>query len=589
MRPRPDEYLIETKVGTRSRKLVWHDDEPLDLDMPQGWVVEKIDGLIRFRDKSDPDADDHIVTDEFAEGKPKVVQLPSAKVSHGLRPLAVEVVKLAVLRPVYVNSTTPTALHTTAPRQLCQFYGQRYFLIRYRPVSTDFEVSLGTVNIFRYQKTPTGMLVAGFQQGLKINIGGKKILLPPGHSIPLSNVDFFRCTFVLGVHWWRFRMVPTPDQQPPLETDENEIDLREAKRLTTSTIAVMSTLTIFLFAAFILGKMYPEAKKVTTTQVTIKQPKYIPPIAEVKKPEPTPPPTPPPQVVEVKPEPPKPEPPKKVVKREPVKAKKQPQKKIVVAKKEPVKQPAPKAAPAPPVKVVKQGPSPDQLKAIAKAKEQQAEQAQLAKSLGFLSSSKSKPTVDPTSYEKKEGKFANNAAVGGVTSKSNVLDKIANGAPGDGDIKTKSSRGIATDDIKFANNKGLNDVQGKVSSGELYSKNGNPTGHFMSGNSKGLELSGPGELSESEIDKALAKFANRFQYCYEKALLSDSGLGGNLVVQWTIGTSGKASASRVVKSQLNNNDLHSCVLKVLGEVPFPHPKGGEVIVKKTFTFSSSSI
>ena len=130
-------------------------------------------------------------------------------------------------------------------------------------------------------------------------------------------------------------------------------------------------------------------------------------------------------------------------------------------------------------------------------------------------------------------------------------------------------------------------MQGKVSLTELVSKDGNP-GDALGGG-KGLELSGPGELSESEIEKALAKFLSRFQYCYEKALLTDSGLSGNLVVQWDVTVAGRADNSRVVKSQLNSKDLHACVMKVLGDVPFPKPKGGSVTVKKTFSFTSSSM
>ena len=212
----------------------------------------------------------------------------------------------------------------------------------------------------------------------------------------------------------------------------------------------------------------------------------------------------------------------------------------------------------------------------------------MLKSLNFLSTSKNRPTIDASSYESKEGKFSETGKSGTslTASKSNVLDKMVKGTPGDGAISTKSGRTIASK-VSFGKNKGLNDVQGKVSLSELSSKDGNPGGAL--GGGKGLEMSGPGSLTESQIEKALSKFLSRFQYCYEKALLSDSSLGGNLVVQWNVTEAGRAGSSRVVKSQLNNGDLHACVLKVLGEVPFPKPKGGEVVVKKTFSFSSASM
>ncbi|OFZ16213.1 MAG: hypothetical protein A2Z20_00205 [Bdellovibrionales bacterium RBG_16_40_8] len=129
-------------------------------------------------------------------------------------------------------------------------------------------------------------------------------------------------------------------------------------------------------------------------------------------------------------------------------------------------------------------------------------------------------------------------------------------------------------------------MQGRVSLNDLASAGSR--GESLGGGS-GIELSGPGEISESAIEKALSKFLSRFQYCYEKALLSDAGLSGNIVIQWDITTSGSAKNSRVVKSQLDSKQLQGCITGVLSEVPFPKPKGGSVTVKKTFSFTSSSI
>ncbi len=583
MRPRPDEYLITTSIGKVSRKFVWNSEEASDLDLPGGWTIEKAGDQLRIRDFSDRESQDFFAINSLIEGERQKINLPSAKAKNGKRPLAVELVKLKAPRPVYTALPAPNALHTPAPRQLCAFYGQRYFLIRYRPVATSFQISIGATPIFHYHKSTRGFVITSDHAGLKVSVGGRKAVIAPGQSVDLPEVDFFRATFITGVHWWRMRMVPTPDAQPPLETDESEEDLREKSRLTYSTVSFLSLFTVSMFAILFAAKFAPPAPKVVHADVVLRQPKIIPPLPEPPKIVEKEPPPPPPKVVEKEPPPKEKEPaPKKLVQ-------KKPQPKKVVQKKEPSK-PVAKAEPrsprAPVVQKVVKEPPPETSKADQKAAEQQAQQQQLMKSLGFLSTSKSRP-VDTANYDIKKGRFTNSPNVGGMTSKSNVLDNIAKGAAGDGNIKTRSAREVGSN-VKFAKNdgKGLNDVQGKVSLRELASA-GEPGGSL--GNGKGMEMSGPGQLSESEIEKALAKFLSRFQYCYEKALLSDSGLSGNLVIQWTISASGSVKDSRVVKSQLNNKELHGCLTKILAEVPFPHPKGGLVQVKKTFSFTSSSI
>ena len=212
---------------------------------------------------------------------------------------------------------------------------------------------------------------------------------------------------------------------------------------------------------------------------------------------------------------------------------------------------------------------------------------QMVKSLGFLSTSSKRASKDPAKYEQKEGRFTDTPTVGGDVSKSTSLDKIVKDAPGDGSIHTNSSRTVSSSvDFGPRKGKGLNDVQGKVSLGELYASGGK-LGESIGGN--GLSISGPGQISDGEIEKALAKYLQRFQFCYEKALLSDSSLGGKIVVQWTISTSGSGQSPKVLSSQMNNKDLHGCISKVIKEIPFPKPKGGTVQVKKTFAFSSSSL
>ena len=102
-------------------------------------------------------------------------------------------------------------------------------------------------------------------------------------------------------------------------------------------------------------------------------------------------------------------------------------------------------------------------------------------------------------------------------------------------------------------------------------------------------MTGLGRINQDAIEKALAKRLERFQYCYEKALLSDATLAGNIMMGWTISAGGRPGSIRVVKSQMNNSKLNACMTKEIRAIRFPSPKGGIVKIKFPFNFTSSSL
>jgi outer membrane biosynthesis protein TonB len=584
-----EDYLITTWVGETSRKFFWHGEEAQDLDLPLTWVLEKKGDKLYIRNSGLPTAGEQIADqlefDAPQPGKKILVELPSLRKGGLNRPLDVEILRMKPLDPVFILRHQMAPNYTgRGPKQLMQFYGERYYLVRYRPVPPQRTIG----DLFEYAKTPTGYSVLAKTHGIRIKTAAENITLPRAHRADLTEQAFFSATIIHGVHWWRFRMVPTPDSLPPLETEDTEDDVREELRFKQSALAFLIGLMLTLGMMYSKARNEKPAPKIIA-QTEIKVPKIIPPTKEELKPPPPPPPEPkkpePPKVVELKPEKkeePKPEPKQKVAKKTP-----KPKKAEKVAKAKPAKSPEP-PPPMPVAKVVTpEPPSAAEQAAAQKAEETAAMKQQLMKKLGFLGTSSKRAKVDPKDYEQKEGRFTDTPTVGGDVSKTTALDKIVKDAPGGGTIKTNSSRTVSSAvDFGKQKGKGLNDVQGKVSLGELHSA-GAGLGDALGGS--GLSISGTGQVTEPEIEKALAKYLQRFQFCYEKALLSDASLGGKVTVQWTIETSGKAKSPKVVSSQLNNADLHTCIGNVLKEIPFPKPKGGTVIVKKTFAFSSSSI
>lgn len=579
-----EDFLITTSVGTVSRKIIWPGDEPTELDLPNGWLLERTQDKLRIRNLSQPFNEEGDTAFEFdipGPGQRALIELPSA-LPRGLnRPLDVEILRMKAPDPVYmIRHQYAPQYPSKVPKQLMQFYGERYILVRYRPVPPTRSVTYGNMEVFEYERTPTGYAVFPRAHGVRLKTANENIHMDLGSRYDMNEHVFFSSTIIYGVHWWRYRMVPTPDAMPPVETAETEEDIREEIRFQLTAVSFISLFLAALLVLYFQSKHDKPAPKVVS--VEIKKPVVVPPTKEALNPPPPPPKEEPPKVVEVKPEPPKPEPKPKP---QPKVAKKKTPPKKIVAKEPPPKTPEPPPAP---VKTAKAEPPANTGNAAAeKAAETAAMKQQLMKKLGFLSTSSKRTVADPTNYDTPtEGRFTKTPVMGGEVSKSNSLDKIVKDAPGDGNIRTNSSRTVASSVDFGTKGKGLNDVQGKVSMGEL-SSGGSKMGSSLGGS--GIVITGEGTVSDGEIEKAIAKFIKRFNNCYEKALLTDSSLGGKIRMQWTITKTGSGTNPKVVSSQLNNEDLHNCIGKVLKEIPFPKPKGGTVTVSRLFQFSSAAL
>jgi len=590
------EYLLKMKVGSAERSTKWNGQDPISLDHPIGWVLEPTETGFRVYDGTEKDknlrSQSSVVVDEGSWQDHMHIELPASSYGNQKRNMSVDLVRLYPLQPAY-SASTPTASAANKPRQLFMFYGLRYFMVHYRPIGRRHVATVGGNKIFSYEKTSEGYKITPIRESIKLKVPGeRKRTLNVGQSYVIPEETFFNSTILMSVHWWRFQSVPTPDGLPPIETEETLDDEREAERLRKAIHAFIVSFILLTIGMFVMSKK--ERKIIAQTKVELKQPKIIP----VKEP---------PKIVEKKPEPPKPpekKPEKKVAEKKPTPQPKEKPKKVAKIPKPPKPKKVAQKAVAPNPKPVAKAPPrpPPTPKAklppapgiIAKAPTPVAPpppdpNKQLAKSLSFLGTSSAKPMAQvPTNYKNTSNKkFDPKAVAVGGGSPNSQLESMMNVST-DTNIETKSSRTIAGN-IKFGGKGGgkeLNNVQGKVSSKDLYDPNAKFGSGFASG---GLSVTGLGTVDESAIEKALSKFMSKFQYCYEKALLSNPSLGGNIVYKWTIETSGKTNNPKVVKSQMKDASLNACISDVLKQVPFPKPKGGTVDVTKTFTFSSATL
>ncbi|HEX8697338.1 MAG TPA: AgmX/PglI C-terminal domain-containing protein [Myxococcaceae bacterium] len=95
-----------------------------------------------------------------------------------------------------------------------------------------------------------------------------------------------------------------------------------------------------------------------------------------------------------------------------------------------------------------------------------------------------------------------------------------------------------------------------------------------------------GSIDREAVAKVINSHLQEVHACYERALLKDPGLAGKVVLEWTIGASGKVAAAKTKSSTLNNASVEACILNSLKSWAFPAPKGGVVIISYPFIFNS---
>lgn len=94
-----------------------------------------------------------------------------------------------------------------------------------------------------------------------------------------------------------------------------------------------------------------------------------------------------------------------------------------------------------------------------------------------------------------------------------------------------------------------------------------------------------GGLTKEEIDKVVKSRAGLIKSCYQRELDKTKGLGGKLVVAFSIAPAGDVTKQKVDsgKSTLHNDSVEDCVLRQIAKLKFPAKGGG--VVNYPFIFS----
>lgn len=96
-----------------------------------------------------------------------------------------------------------------------------------------------------------------------------------------------------------------------------------------------------------------------------------------------------------------------------------------------------------------------------------------------------------------------------------------------------------------------------------------------------------GGLAREVIAQTIQSYLGQIRYCYERQLSAQPDLYGKVIINFTIGGSGKVSTQRISSTTLKNSLVEGCILRRISGWKFPIPEGGtSVVVKYPFMFRS---
>ncbi len=94
-----------------------------------------------------------------------------------------------------------------------------------------------------------------------------------------------------------------------------------------------------------------------------------------------------------------------------------------------------------------------------------------------------------------------------------------------------------------------------------------------------------GGLPPEVIRRIVRQNYGRFRLCYEMGLKRTATLAGEVIVKFTIDAKGSVSNASDGGSTLPDPAVVSCVLRAFGNLSFPQPEGGVVVVKYPIKFA----
>jgi len=130
----------------------------------------------------------------------------------------------------------------------------------------------------------------------------------------------------------------------------------------------------------------------------------------------------------------------------------------------------------------------------------------------------------------------------------------------------------------------LGQISGDGYTGDLGVKLAGQTSSAIQLARKEVEIRGA--LDPAIIRQIIEERLSEIRYCYETALLKNTGLEGKIAASWTIMGDGSVGNLASDSEQIRQDVLHPCIRQQISRWKFPAPKGGGVVhVKYPFVFN----
>lgn len=97
-----------------------------------------------------------------------------------------------------------------------------------------------------------------------------------------------------------------------------------------------------------------------------------------------------------------------------------------------------------------------------------------------------------------------------------------------------------------------------------------------------------GTIDPKEVNSFMNAHFGEVKACYERRLKNNSMLEGKLDLNISVSSAGKVKAVTVNRDTVRDKEMLSCVRRTIFGWSFPKPKGGHVVVAKTFKFKKKS-
>ena len=130
-------------------------------------------------------------------------------------------------------------------------------------------------------------------------------------------------------------------------------------------------------------------------------------------------------------------------------------------------------------------------------------------------------------------------------------------------------------------------THGPINTGGVRAGKGTPGGTGVKEAQVKVDLDEPGGelggLTAAEILKVVKSKRSAIATCYERELQRSKGLGGKVVITWRINPEGRVEMAKVRSTTMRNDKVQDCIVRVVQNLKFPEPRGGQV-AKVNFPF-----